>query len=121
MDLKRAIWTGVLLWVLIFFEVSVLMFGIGLEGVGYAIAHHIILLGLVTVAAIIYFGPKKIRADLGEGLLLGVIYIIVGVILDLVITVPLFVKDYSVFFNTALMIGLVETIVVAGLIGAIRK
>ena len=121
MKLKRAALTGILLWVLIFFEVSILMFGFKLEGTGYYVAHYVLLIALVTISAFIYFKNKEIKPGLKEGFILGVIYVIVGIILDLIITIPLFVKDYVAFYNIWLLIGLVETIVVASIIGLIKK
>ncbi len=121
MNLKRAILTGALLWVLIFFEISILMFGLGLEGITINIVNYIVLIALASISAIIYFKGKNIKAGLKEGFILGVFYVIVGVILDAIITVPLFVKDYSFFIDIFLIIGLIETIVITSIIGLIKK
>jgi len=119
MKLTRAILTGILLWVLIFFEVSILMFGLKLQGYLYYIIHFILLILLVAIASILYF--KKVKGSLTEGLVLGVIYIIIGVILDAIITVPLFIKDYSFFIQWNLLVGLLETIAITTIIGVVKK
>lgn len=119
MNIKRAILTGILLWVLIFFEVSILMFGLKLQGAIYYTIHFVLLLLLVIISALIYF--RKVKGSLTEGLVLGVIYVIVGVILDAIITVPLFIKDYSFFIQWDLLFGLLETVLITTIIGLTRK
>lgn len=122
MNIKRAISTAVLLWVLIFFEVSILMFGLGLEGTTYYMVHYLLLILLIAISAHLYFKGKKIKANLTEGLKLGITYVIVGVILDAVITVPLFIKDYfSFFLDLKLVVGLLITIIVATISGIVKR
>lgn len=113
MKFWRAVLTGVLLWVLIFLEVSVLMFGFKLEGGVYYLIHYIMIGLFVLLCSAIYF-----RGALGgvkKGLLLGVIWIVVGSILDLAITVPL-MKSFSVF-NVYLIVGWLEALVLCMLFG----
>ena len=119
MNLKRAILTGILLWVLIFFEVSILMFGFSLDGATLYMVHYIIMIFFVSIIGWTYF--KKVKPSLKEGFILGVIYVVVGTILDLIITIPLFVKDYGAFFNNWLILGLLETIAIASIYGAVKK
>ncbi|MFH1501362.1 MAG: DUF5367 family protein [archaeon] len=117
-NLKRAVLIGALFWVLIFFEVSILMFGLGLEsGTLYYIVHYILSVILVAIASLIYF-RGKVKAGAKEGLLLGLIMALTGIILDLIITVPLFVKDYTAFFGDLyLWIGILLGIITVTLIG----
>ncbi len=119
MNIKRAILTAILLWVLIFFEVSILMFGLKLQGTIYYAIHFVLLVLLVSISALIYF--RKVKGNLTEGLVLGVIYVIVGVILDAIVTVPLFIKDYSFFIQWDLLLGLLEIIIISTIIGLTRK
>jgi hypothetical protein len=124
MNIKRALWTGVVLWVLIFFEVSILMFGFGYGGTetSYLIIHYIALAILIAISSLLYFSGKKIKKGLNEGLILGLIFVIVGIILDAIITVPLFVKDYvGFFFNWNLVAGFILTLIVTGIVGLIKK
>ena len=74
---------------------------------------------LVSIVSWFYF--KKVKSSLKEGFILGVMYVIVGTVLDLIITVPLFVKDYVAFFNSWLILGLLETIVIASIYGVVKK
>lgn len=121
MNWKRGILTGILFWVLIFFEVSILMFGFSLQaGTLYYIIHFIVLILLVLISALIYF--QKAKPGWKQGLFLGIIYIIVGIILDSIITIPLFMKlDYSFLIRSDILIGYIETIVLCVIFGAIRK
>jgi len=46
-----------------------------------------------------------------KGFLLGIMALVIGLILDSIITVPFFVKSYSVYFsNSYLYIGLLEVL-----------
>lgn len=95
------------------------MFGLKLQRAVYYAIHFILLLLLVIISASIYF--RKVKGSLTEGLVLGVIYVIVGVILDAIITIPLFIKEYSFFIQWDLLLGLLETIVAATSVGLIKK
>ncbi len=56
MNIKRAIITGVILWIVIFFEVSVLMFGFGLStGVTYYVIHYILAAIFLIIASLLYW------------------------------------------------------------------
>jgi len=121
MKLKRAISFGALLWVLIFFEVSILMFGFKLEpGILYYTLHYIFLAALTFGVAWLYF-KGKIEAGLQEGLLVGIVCLLTGIVLDALITIPLFVKSYSFFADIYLWIGFLESIIIFGIIGKIKE
>lgn len=119
MNWKRAALFGLLLWVLIFFEVSILMFGFGLsQGMAaYYYAHYIILVILVIISAFLYFKGKNIPKSFNEGLAVGIMFIAVGIILDSLITVPLFVKNYAFLYSLEMIGSAVLVIVVTALIG----
>lgn len=121
MNLKRAILFGALFWILIFFEVSILMFGFDLkEGLSYYLIHYIMLIILTALVSIFYF--KKQKASAVEGLKVGIIFLVVGAILDAIITIPLFVKTYSFYTNVYLWIGFLITVLTTTTFGAlIRK
>lgn len=119
MKIKRAILTGALLWVLIFFEVSILMFGFKLQGAVYYFAHYLLAAILTTICAMIYFNKNKASAK--TGFILGIIYLVTGIILDATITIPLFVKSYNFFANPLLWLGYTEGVLVTTLVGFIEK
>jgi len=119
MKIKIAILTGVLLWVLIFFEVSLLMFGLKLQGTLYYTIHYILLVLLIAIPALVYF--KKAKGNFTEGLLLGIVFIIIGMILDFIITIPLFIKDYSFLIRWDILVGSLEILVVTTIVGMFRK
>ncbi len=120
MNIKRAIVIGIALWVVIFFEVSILMFGFGLStGVLYYSIHYVIVTALLVVATLFYF--KKKRGSWKEGLLFGLVGMITGIILDAVITVPLFVKDYSQFFTLMMLFSYTYSLAIPTIVGALKK
>jgi hypothetical protein len=122
MKLLRAILAGALLWVLIFFEVSILMFGFKLQaGYTYYTIHYVLLALLALIVSLIYFNKRKIATGIGQGFALGIIMIITGIVLDALITVPLFVKDYQYFFDIYLITGFIEVLVISTVIGIIKK
>lgn len=122
MNIKKAILTGLLLWTLIFFEVSVLMFGFNLKaGMLYYTLHYVISAIFVTICAMIYFRRKTTKTGLKEGLLLGVIFVVVGIILDAVITIPLFIKSYTFFNDPYLWLSYLEGILLTSIIGLVKK
>ena len=119
MNLKRAIFTGALSWVLVFFEVSVLMFGFNIINTDTSIAHYILFAIAILIPVLIYF--NKAKAGALEGLYLCLIYFAVSLVLDAIITVPLFIKDYSFLLNPYHLIGFAESLIVAVSVGAIKK
>ncbi len=119
MNLKRAIWTGAFSWVLVFFEVSILMFGFGIENTDTSIAHYILFAIAILIPVLVYF--KKAKANALEGLYLCLVYLAVSLVLDAIITIPLFIKDYSFLLNPYHLIGFAESLIIAILVGAIKK
>ena len=97
------------------------MFGFGLEeGASYYIPHYILAVILVAIVTTLYF--RKEKADFKKGIKVGLIFAITGILLDAIITVPLFVKDYSLMFgDTGLWIGILLGVITAGVVGAVKK
>ncbi len=116
-----AVLYGILLWLLIFVEVSIVMFMPALKDqqLTQSIIHLIILPILVLIVSYLYFKNKE--ASLINGLVLGVIFLVVGTILDLAITIPLFVKNYNFFMQWSLWVGFLEVIIFSSLMGWIKK
>ncbi len=120
MKTLRAITIGIIVWIAIFFEVSILMFGLNLSnGPLYYLIHYVFSGLLVAVCAALYF--RKVRSGLIEGILLGLVLLATGIFLDAVITVPIFVKNWYYFIDSKLILGYIEGFLVAVLIGLIKK
>jgi len=120
MNFGKATILGILLWVLIFVEFSALMFIPGLNSTVQVILHLIILPFLVWICCSMYF--KKNKGGWKEGFLFGACLLIIGEILDALITVPLFVKSYSVFYmQWNLWVGFVEMIIFTTIFGSLKK
>ncbi|MDD5651105.1 MAG: hypothetical protein PHF86_11930 [Candidatus Nanoarchaeia archaeon] len=121
MKILKTILFGALLWGLIFFEVSILMFGFGLKtGLTYYIIHYLLSIILIGITTIIYIGKEKLNFK--KGILVGIIFAITGVILDSVITVPLFVKNYNLMFGNLMMwVGILFGILTVGIVSAIKN
>ncbi|MFH1358910.1 MAG: hypothetical protein ABIH37_03425 [archaeon] len=115
----RSILLGVFLWILIFIEVSVLVFWFGLEQGGdvYFILHIILLILFTLLTIFWYFRKKKTRGGFFHGLLVGIIFIIVIIILDSIITIPLFIHDYSFLSRFDILVGELVILIVSALVG----
>ncbi len=121
MDFKRAIWTGAISWVLVFFEVSVLMFGFGITNTDVSIVHYILFPITILIPALIYFNKPKIKTGAKQGLYLCLIFFAVSLVLDSIITIPLFVKDYAFLLNPYHLIGLAESLIVTIIVSVTVK
>lgn len=99
MNYKRAILFGVMLWAFIFVIFSVVMFMPWFST--RPLAQHatlwILFIPLVLALVKWYSFGKKITAV--EGLKLGLVFLVVGTILDMIITIPLFVKSFGKYYS----------------------
>ena len=115
---KTGLLWGFLLWIFIFVEWSILIFLPWVKDHKFVqwIIHFIVLIFLVIICVSQYF--KKVKATTKEGFLVGVYFLIIGNVLDLIITVPLFIKSYGLFYSSwPLWLGFLELIVVSTLVG----
>src|SRR3989344_5628045 len=109
MSLKRSVLYGILFWAILFALASVLIFAIGLPSEGMAFNVSIIIISLIVVALVSNKQFKKEKRP--NGLMTGIVYALVSIILDAVITVPLFVKDYLMLFNWYYLISIILGII----------
>lgn len=94
MKTLRAILLGILLWILIFVEISVFVIGLGITGTVQYIIHYVFLIIFTILGASIYYKTR----DKINGFVLGIFWLLVGNILDLIITIPMFTaKQYATF------------------------
>lgn len=119
MNFKRALTMGILIWVFAFVIISIVMFLPWFKDGNFRVmvTWWVIQIPLVLLLAKWYF--KQRRPNLKEGFLTGVIALLTGVILDSIITIPLFIgADYAKFFgNWTLYIGYVEFLLLTTLAG----
>lgn len=104
--MKKALLFGLLWWVIVFVEVSIVgftpglatmgEFGFTLLPVGVAI-HFAVVTLLAWFLARFYF--RKGGANLREGIRAAAVMSVVGLLLDAVITVPFFVKSYEHYYS----------------------
>ena len=119
MNLKRGIIFGLIFWVIVFVIISILMFipWIKDSSVRINIIWYILEIPLVLLLAKWYFKQRK--PSLKEGVMIGITALIVGTILDVVITIPVFLKgNYTQFYGDwMLYIGYVEMLVLTTISG----
>jgi len=99
MNIKRAIGFGAMLWILIFVVWSIVMFLPWFKDgeMRIYVTHWILLVTMVLLLAKWYF--KTVTPTWKKGLYLGLIGLATGAVLDMIITVPLFVKSYSLYYS----------------------
>lgn len=118
----RALIFGIFIWALAFGEVLFLVFVLGLSN-GLATMIHLIFVALLTIFMVhLYYKDILIKRGFVSGLLLGVFFGIVSLTLDLVVSVPLFIKEYSLYFADAsnwIMIGILVTF--SAIVGKVKQ
>ena len=123
MRILRAIWAGILLWILILLEVSalILWFKIPETSSTYFVTHFIFLTLFTILISLYYFWHRNIKPGFGHGILLGIVMIITLIILDTIITIPVWMNfDYGFLIRPNIMIGELLVLIVATVIGAIK-
>lgn len=121
MNIGKAIGFGALLWAFIFVWTSILMFAFGIASAEpltvIPLIIHLVL--LIVISALLGKAYYK-DGDNVNGFALGILWIIVVVVLDLIISVPLFFlpngENYVTYFSSLwLWIELALIILVTGL------
>ena len=124
MELKRAVVIGIVLWIVIFFEVCALLFGLKLQQGSdlYLIIHYILLSIFVLISSFIYLKDKKAKPGLRQGLLLGLTFVVIEIILDSIIAVPLFMKgDYGFLVSGEMVLSYLIGIFITSLVLKLKK
>jgi len=127
--MKKMVLYGLLWWVLIFVEVSIIGFTPGLATVGEngfsllpkGIAIHFILLVIISaLLGKLYF--RKTIVESQNAIVPAATIVFIGFLLDALITVPFFVKSYSVYFTKwTLWVGVGIFLIVFYCIGKFQK
>ena len=105
---------AILLWLLLFIEISVVMFGLNWSETAERIIWLILEIPLIGYCAFSYL--KKYPNTFKDGIFLGIWFIIIGTVLDVIITIPIFVKSYSIFYSMwSLYAGFILTLAVPAL------
>jgi len=103
MNLKRAIIFGASVWIVVFVIISVLMFTPWFKESTLRIQATWWILEIPAVLLLAKWYFKMDSPTIKKGLLLGIIGLLTGTLLDIIITVPLFVKSYTMFYANWLM------------------
>ena len=100
-----------LLWLFIFIIVSLLMIVPGLKDQTF---FRYLILWVLLVPIVLFFAKWYFNMDeptTKKGIVLGIIALVVGELLNVIITVPLFIKSYSLFYSNIYMyIGMLEVL-----------
>ena len=118
MNLKRVFEYSVLLWIIIFAIISIVMFLPWFKDsqLRVQIAWWVLEIPVVLIWAKMYFKVGTLTWK--KGLHLGLVALVVGTILDMIITVPLFVRSYTTYFGSwTLYVGYLELLVLTTLAG----
>lgn len=122
MKTLRALSIGALVWVLIFIEISITMIGLKFSETTVWVAHYFVLIPIAILCSWLYYKSK----DSINGFVLGIVFLIVGIVLDMIVTVPLFIipqgGGYGTYFSNIFMLsGFLELIVLVGIYDLLRR
>lgn len=109
---KKATILGILLWILIFVLFTIIMF---IPVVGNYTSYLAIIIGPLIVLLCGYYYFTAVPGGAVDGLVIGIYWLILGSILDAVITIPLFVKiSYAAYFlSWTMLLGYALSLVAA--------
>lgn len=114
----RALLIGLLLWVFIFIEISITMIGMHYSSLTSYVIHYVLMIPVGILCAWIYYNNK----DKLNGFVLGIVIVLTGIILDMIITIPLFIHSYATYFGSYyLWIGYTEFVVIVGIYNLVKK
>lgn len=108
----KGILMGLLTWVAGFIIGSIIMFTAGKDMIGI-----IMIFVMPIVTALIAMWYLKKNPGMSEGLKLGIIWVIVSVILDVLVLVLAFGNGFSYFTSWTFLVGYAEMLLVPALIG----
>ena len=116
--ISATLW-AVILWVLIFAEVTIVMFMPALAGllIEQKLIHLLLLPIMTALCAAMFFNGSKVKPTLGYGLYIGIYFLAVGTVLDLLITVPLFTGFWELYTQWSLWLGFAEGLVACSVVG----
>jgi len=117
MKWKLAAVLAIVFWLLMFARTVFLPLA-GLDIIVQIVVHGV--MAAVLAFAFGYIYCFKDKGTFKSGFLFGAFAIIIGLILDTLLTVPFFVKGYDYYLNPVLWIGFAVILVVAGLSGKYR-
>ncbi len=118
----RGLLIAALIWFAIFIEISVTMVALKLSPLATYITHYILLIPIVFFCAGLYYRTK----DKTRGFFVGLYFLVIGIILDMIITVPLFIMpqggNYMSYFSEIyLLAGFVESVALVAIYDVIRR
>ncbi|MEK6844064.1 MAG: hypothetical protein AABX83_01415 [Nanoarchaeota archaeon] len=132
MNIKRAIWVGVVTYILSFIVgmVSAILIGFDINQAEMPTSFYVIgiiisivLAGLFTL---VYFRDKKIKASAKEGFYFGLVLIIIGFIMDIIIfsigaAAGSEMDILAYYSNSMFWIALVLFVATTTIVGAIKR
>ena len=134
MNLKRAIWVGLLTYVLSFIFGLVVMFFLGVDPAQTSEIPRSFLIILILVSlvfaglfSLFYFKDKKIKPSAKEGFLFGLVLVAVGFILDVIIfgisnAFTETQQDLIAYYSDPLFwVALILFVAVTTIVGALKK
>ncbi len=113
---KKAILLGIVLYAVIFLIGSIVMAFAGVEAIGKSM----IIISPILLVLVAYWYLKK-NAGLEEGLKLGLIWLLLSIILDIVVLVYCFKNGWIYFSSWTVWLGYGEMIIVPGIVGKLLE
>lgn len=117
MNWLKAIGYGIVLFAVMFVVGSIVMFGLKLAGTGMSIVM------LISGIIVLYLLAKQYKIkDLNDGIVVGLVWLVVDVILEYYVIVQIFNKGVtSGFYNWSVLLGYATIVIVPALVGRQAK
>jgi hypothetical protein len=123
MNLKQATIAGLITYFIIFIIGSILLFGLGISMNLFGIVMLLIMPFVIfLIAKYLYFNKIKVRQRI-EGLYLGIYWLVIAILLDIIILVYGFNIGWNYFLkaNWTMPVGYAEYVIFAFLAGYFSK
>jgi hypothetical protein len=123
MNIKQATIAGLITYFIIFIMGSILLFGLGITMNLFGLIMLLIMpFGIFIVAKYLYFNRVKVRQRI-EGLYLGIYWLVIAILLDIIILVYGFNIGWNYFLkaNWTMPVGYAEYVIFAFLAGYFSK
>lgn len=120
MNIFRAFVFGLSLWTLLFAEIVIFNFGFKTVPVYVYYIIHFILLSLFTLlTSLSHFWKTDLKSSF-HGLFVGLIFIIVIILFDTLLSIPLITKDFNFLIRIDRIITYIVIILLTYIVGIIK-
>jgi len=119
----RAIVFGVFLWLLTFFLLSALtfVFGINYPTDMFFIVYFVFFILFTVMCVQGYFWVPKMRGGLGQGVFVGLVFLVLMAILHLIVIVPFIIESMNFMYRIDTLVSFLLVIIISIIVGVGKR